>query len=383
MDSLIQENKIDYKPSSSLSLCHFNELKIHTPNQPSANSGGVIEYVLNLNSNDFIDGRTSKMYISFEGIGGNGNFTTPGGACALFKSVQLISKDGQLIDNVDNVHRYVGATDRFKMDMGFYDGPLYDEMQAVSGPSLTGVIPLYKLMPLFKYSQLLPPQLMNGMRIRFTLEDKVNCLKTSTCTDYTVKSKLFLNTYTMDSKLTEIVAKTPMVIDFDTYIHKEHEFLSNGTQVSINMPANFTCAKATRALVTSIQQPANDARSYICDESKGYYSSARWKIGNQYTAELATHKEQFLATSNALDEMRNDHTGASCGAYSTHWGWSYLSHAISLKRSPNGNGFTPCDNNYTIEFMGTKNATTNQVAHMFVEYIKRIEIKDGKLSIIF
>jgi len=264
-NSLLQVNKMLYKMPPSLGITARRHHVIDFSQQNEYNAGQTIVFDIQTGSY-FIDGKNSYLRLDIV-PDSDANFAS-GGATNVIERVVIRTKSGkewcrceEFALYVRNYLRYSCAenyVNRTAKSYGF-SGTGGEEVNANGGNGTRFTIPLW-LIPCFNQDKLLPPQIMEGLRIELTLASGANALTDATdnATTYIVKnaeihSDAFDIADQFKRKVAEMSARQGLIL-----VHKEY-FHSNVGTLSATDTYNFdikkACSKACRNF-TILRLPA-------------------------------------------------------------------------------------------------------------------------------
>jgi hypothetical protein len=176
-NDILDLNNLMYLPDTNASVALARTQRTFYPEKSSYRERERIS--ITIDGNQFLDFKNSSLRFLFKPLNGEvskfGDFAS---ATNFFSRVRVVSKDGIVFTDLLRANLFSHLESLLK------DSRLYREVVGVSygyNNSFTSVggltyeytIPMRMLSPLFSCSQLLPPQLSDGMTIEFFLEDPV------------------------------------------------------------------------------------------------------------------------------------------------------------------------------------------------------------------
>jgi len=279
--------------------------------------------------------------------------------------------------------------DRWTKDSGYFGntGTVagYGIGGGASGIDKTYVIPCHDLIPLFSYGRLLPPNMVKGLRVRFTIAPAYEIVVDAAVSPavWTVAIsdfKVVLDTYTMDQKITESVHSNPIEIEFISYKHQEESYI----EASAEIPFQYELTKAMKVCAItrlfSVATPPADIQflfgSDLMSAEIGYeVEKYQWRVGNSFQPHLPIEnaEEAFVHSLRSFNQYgsRLGHVGVDETTYDS----DYHFLGLDLSRSASPGGGTPIDNGSPLELHLTHTSAENRVMSMFVVFLKRLVIK--------
>ena len=383
-DVLKKLNSVDYKFAPDFGLVVSRQYISQNSSQVSYPCGTErsvpVEFEINISEADYVDGQ--KSYLSFEiktnhdgdAQAGYGS----GSALNVIKRVQLISSDGQTIDDLGNINQYHIIAQRWKKPNEYFT-----KSGKVSGhgsrPGGSYAIPL-DFIPFFKYRSLIPSSIVNSMKVRFELDAPENIIKDSAGrTDWVVdvnKPKLVLNTYTLDHKLHSTIKDAE--IEYPSYKHQNRRYNTQNAKI----PLNYTVSKAVKAFGVTRTIPPTDSFKFISDGLVGdAYDLVkwRWRVGNKMNPSqpVTTVSESYMQSFTALDSPDDISVGLD------EFVSTFNNVSLDLRRTYGSQmmGGTPIDNSNLLEIHLNHTSATDKEINLFVPFMKRLIVQDGKLAI--
>jgi hypothetical protein len=393
-DELIKEiNSVDYNHSFDGGLVHSRQYYEVVPAKTTfSNLGAPVEFDLSLSPADFINGQNSFIHFTVStnhdnlaaasyGIGSGANW---------MKHIQIISKDGQVIDDLGNVNQYMALNDRYKRDADYFtkQGLLKGYGEGLGAIGNSYVVPLGDMIPLFAYDRLLPPHISNGMKIRITCAvpaEMVVDATTPAFTDWTVditNVRMVFDVYTMDLSITKLLEKGNIEIEYSTYKHFEKHYESQSTAVT----NRFSVAKSTKAFAISTISNTVGTAIFAQDLLAGStlaLNSYQWRVGNRWNPAQAvtTDREAFAHSLRTFDRLSGI---SSADITPTTFNSLYNIFTIDLSRSPPGKnasgGGTPINSMNELTLNIEHSNTADRVMSMFIVHTKRLIIKPTSIE---
>ena len=302
-NSLLQVNKMLYKMPPSLGITARRHHVIDFSQQNTYNAGQTVVFDLQTGSY-FIDGKNSYLRLDVATVGGDGDPFNSGGITNVIKRVVIRTKSGKEWCRCEEFNLYVRNYLRYTASNNYLNkiGKSYAFDDSLIGVSTTGnryTIPLW-LIPCFNQDKLLPPQIMEGLRIELTLASVGEAFQSGDpLTGYTVSnaeihSDAFDIADQFKRKVAEMSARQGLIL-----VHKEY-FHSNVGNVSATDSYNYdikkACSKACRNF--NVFRP-NDNIDNLAEDSMNAenYSVVRYQahIGQDYIPNQPIEVEPTVA----------------------------------------------------------------------------------------
>jgi hypothetical protein len=174
-NDILDLNNLMYLPDTNASVALTKTQRTFYPEKSSYRERERIS--ITIDGNQFLDFKNSSLRFLFKPLNGTvskfGDFAS---ATNFFSRVRVVSKDGIVFTDLLRANLFSHLESLLK------DSQLYREVVGLSygfNSSFTSIggftyeytIPMRMLSPLFNCSQLLPPQLSDGMIVEFFLED--------------------------------------------------------------------------------------------------------------------------------------------------------------------------------------------------------------------
>jgi hypothetical protein len=294
-NSLLQVNKMLYKMPPSLGITARRHHVIDFSQQNAYKAGQTVVFDLQTGSY-FIDGKNSYLRFDLKTEGADAtpqegyNAFGSGGATNVLNRVVIRTKSGKEWCRCEEFNLYIKNKLRYSCSQNYLNkvGQSYGfESEVV--PTVNGVrytIPMW-LIPCFNQDKLLPPQIMEGLRLELTLESANNVFVTANgVTGYTIENaEIHSDAYDIADqfkrKVAEMSARQGLIL-----VHKEY-FHSNVGTITASNNYNFdikkACSKACRNF--TILRDDNDVNNLAVDSMNSeQYKVTRYQahIGQDY-----------------------------------------------------------------------------------------------------
>ena len=282
-NSLLQVNKMLYKMPPSLGITARRHHVIDFSQQNAYTNGQTIVFDLQTGSY-FVDGKNSYLRLDVQTVTGPAKFTS-GGITNIISRVVVRTKSGKEWCRCEEFNLYARNLLRYEASNNYLEkvGKSYGYDSGVA-PNETGLtrytIPMW-LIPCFNQDKLLPPQIMEGLRIEITLAQVGEALEKVTegdpvpaaPTGYAVvnaqiHSDAFDIADQFKRKVAEMSTRQGLIL-----VHKEY-FHSNvgtiGDSDNYNFDIKKACSKACRnfnvlrlnANVNNVNEDSMNAEQY-------------------------------------------------------------------------------------------------------------------------
>ena len=258
-NSLLQVNKMLYKMPPSLGITARRHHVIDFSQQNAYTNGQTVVFDLQTGSY-FVDGKNSYLRLDVQtDLAMNAAFNS-GGITNIISRVVVRTKSGKEWCRCEEFNLYARNILRYEASNNYLEkvGKSYG-FDSGSAPTNTGLtrytIPLW-LIPCFNQDKLLPPQIMEGLRIEITLAGVGEALEkfpvtdppqnptTYDVTNAQIHSDAFDIADQFKRKVAEMSARQGLIL-----VHKEY-FHSNVGNIGNNNTYNFdikkACSKACR-----------------------------------------------------------------------------------------------------------------------------------------
>jgi hypothetical protein len=289
-NSLLQVNKMLYKMPPSLGITARRHHVIDFSQQNAYSAGQTVVFDLQTGSY-FIDGKNSYLRLDVATVGGDATAFTSGGITNVIKRVVIRTKSGKEWCRCEEFNLYARNYLRYTASNNYLNkvGKSYGYDDAGVFVSATGnryTIPLW-LIPCFNQDKLLPPQIMEGLRIELTLAGVGEAFESGapltsyTVTNAEIHSDAFDIADQFKRKVAEMSARQGLIL-----VHKEYFHSNVGTITatdSYNYDIKKACSKACRNF--NIFRPNADIASLGADSMNAeLYDVVRYQahVGQDY-----------------------------------------------------------------------------------------------------
>ena len=290
VDALLGVNSLSYAMPPSLSVATSRRDITNFPQVTSSPMGSVIIYTLNT-GDGFLHGPSSYIKLTLQvatSLAGVTAFMDNIGA--LFTTVTVSSRSGVEICRVTEFPLYVSKYVRMKYSAAKFDRlgfPAAFDKSIVPGTALNNtvdfVMPL-EFIPCFAGDQLLPPQLIEGMRIRFDLTSIAEAFRAVGGTVFScdVQSQMSLNLTTLADAFTRRIAQVAADQGLVMLHNEVFSTIQNTAAGTLNFDIKKACSKALEFMVVT------RADTYIgaavnSQESLPYpFTSMQLQLGSVY-----------------------------------------------------------------------------------------------------
>jgi hypothetical protein len=257
-DALLGANGMSYAMPPALSVATSRRGITNFPQVTTSSNGSQIIYSLNT-GDGFIHGPSSYMKLSVTltkgGAGAGSDEVHLDNIGALFDTVTVSTRSGVEICRVQEFGLYCSKYIRSKYGASKFNrtaAPLRSDSKVQGGAvgagltaTFNAVLPL-ALIPCFAEDVLLPPQLMEGLRIRFDIASVATAFRVDglAVDSFTITSDLMLDSTILSDafvrRIGEIAAKDGLVL-----IHKEpFHTIVNTSQASLNFDVKKSASMA-------------------------------------------------------------------------------------------------------------------------------------------
>jgi hypothetical protein len=288
-NSLLQVNKMLYKMPPSLGITARRHHVIDFSQQNLYNAGQTIVFDIQTGSY-FIDAKNSYLRLDVATIGGDATEFNSGGITNIIKRVVVRTKSGKEWCRCEEFNLYIRNVLRYTASNNYLNkvGKSYGFDAGIPVTTLGSryTIPLW-LIPCFNQDKLLPPQIMEGLRIELTLAgvgeafESVDPLVSYVVTNAEIHSDAFDIADQFKRKVAEMSARQGLIL-----VHKEY-FHSNVGTISATNTYNYdikkACSKACRNF--NILRPNDDISTLNADSMNAEaYNVIRYQahIGQDY-----------------------------------------------------------------------------------------------------
>lgn len=283
-DSVMNVNNLNYgmppMPSVATGRTHISVF----PQTVSASQGGNI--IFNVSSgSQFINGPGSYLQISLTTVGGN-NLTMMSSVSSLFSNVIVTAQNGVELSRVNDLAMYM---QKGKYHMTHDKRVLLKDTEGLykvlaAGAGTYKFILRLDALPIFKNSQLLPPQMMEGLRVQFGVNSIARAFKSAVAvSSFTVTSVLKLDAVTLGDaflrRVNEISANQGLVLMHEEPFHSE----TSSSTVNLNFNINKACSKAVEFCLLPRLSANVDSATVNSSSTEPYnFSSVQLQAGSQY-----------------------------------------------------------------------------------------------------
>jgi hypothetical protein len=299
MDSLRQINNMMYLRPSQASLTCKRQVKIQPFQTVTASPGGTLQVIVN-SGDEFLYGPTSVLKLQYGlAVGANrfvANLWGPNGSILnIFKSIRLTHRSGQLLEYIDEVSDYAAIkrlneynnTSRAALDALLNYNPNYNVLAANNPTVLVAMIPLGLLCGLFSSVELLPPQVVAGLRIEIQLKQNSEAftLNADTIADQSIMPSLLMDCVTpYDSVVREIVQQTADTSSSGIQYTYETAFYTSqdsNTATTFSLDIQNSVAIASRAFFV-MKKSAITANNTAKMSFFPNLNQLQWRAGAEY-----------------------------------------------------------------------------------------------------
>ena len=283
-DSLLNTNNLNYgmppMPSVATGRTHISVF----PQTVSSSQGGNI--IFNVSSgSQFINGPGSYLQISLTTVGGNAA-TMLAGVSSLFSNVIITAQNGVELCRVNDLPMYM---QKGKYQMQHDKRVLLKDTEGLykvlaAGAGTYKFILRLDALPIFHNKQLLPPNLMEGLRVQLGLNSVARAFKSAVAiTSFSVESVLKLDSITLADaflrRVNEISANQGLVLMHEEPFHSE----TSSSTVNLNFNINKACSKAVEFCLLPRLSANVDSPTVNSSSTEPYNISAiQLQAGSQY-----------------------------------------------------------------------------------------------------
>lgn len=381
--SLLDVNHLMYVPSTDASPSINRVIRKQYPEKNIYVPEDVM--VFNLHGAHFAD--MSQSYLSFD-LEANAdiNFGT-GSVLNLFKEVRVIAPNGKEIGRTfknNLLQRYLMYV-KHSTEWQAATGEFLTFSFTTPGTKSKYSVPLRLIEYFFETTQLLPPRLVEGLRIEITLERPNVALVNSA--SYTIRNPEFsIDSYELNNQVNIILAQMPrMVYQYKRWFHTTY------TQSSSANTANITCNHSVSSALEAVVIPRKfeetiltTADSFASNFVLSDISTQLWRWGSVRMPqnELDSNKQWFanlLYTQNKMNSHSMKDFNLNFGSYINQFGTAN----VNLRRSNvlensgreiSNQALLQCD----IKYGGT---LYNRILDMYVMAIGRVVLDEDVISV--
>lgn len=300
VDSLLQVNRMLYKMPPSISIANSRQYQTGFPQESSYVSGRTMVWDAQTGS-QFVDGRTSYLRFKITTNSGTGDFGE-GSAMNVIERVLIRSRQGKELTRLEGAGLINQFKDRYSCPRNWFatagesegypsataSGSTVDNGGDGASVWTGGVVfclPLHKF-PFFDQARLLPPQIMEGLRIELTLASVGQALwSTGTApTQYTLSDiEIKWDVYDIADQFKRAVMQMSASQGLNL-VHKEYyRTIVSGTASQFDFDIKKAASKALQ--VISIPRRTSVLNSSASDESvaEGYnFTRQQYHVGGTY-----------------------------------------------------------------------------------------------------
>jgi hypothetical protein len=318
VDSLLQVNRMLYKMPPSISIANSRHYQTGFPQQTAYTAGRTIVFDSQTGS-AFIDGKTSylKLRLTTDNLGDFGK----GSAMSLVERVVVRSRQGKELSRLEGASIINNVNDRFTCPQGWFgtagpaegyplQGDITAYNQGLGTSNFAGgvvfVLPVHKLCPCLNQDKLLPPQLMEGLRIEITLQTAADAFL-GAVTNYTVDQiELKWDAYDIADQFKRAVMEMAASQGLNL-VHKEwYRTIVAATATQYDFDIKKAASKALQVVtiprltsqLNDVGQDANKCETYDFSRQQYHIGSVYYPNSPLDTADqtAAGNKESFWWT---------------------------------------------------------------------------------------
>ena len=406
--SLLQVNRLMYKMAPEIGITRHKTHQIDLPQQSTYSAGSQLIVEAQTGS-AFVDCQKSYMTFKIVATGTSTSSFGVGSALNVIQDSLVLSRTGVELSRLFNTNLY----GKYKKDWQntrdwkvcvapSQGGSTYDAPNGVWVPQditsqITVSIPMKDISPFFNQKKLLPPQIMEGLRIRLDLASIYTAsLSAATITGYTISDPQFhwSTVHLADAfrrKVAEMSASRGLVL-----LHKEvyHQQTSvNGT--ALNFEIRKAASKALAChIVPRLIANVNTATKDSMSSEQFNFNSASSHIGADFFPQqaLANGVNQFYTYCLQAHNKLCDGTSAPSALYSpVAADDSYFGDANSLKSQAslafdlNKSGVSDLDgyviNNSRALVVDLSMASANRRVDSFLEHLRACKIYPSNVEV--
>ena len=290
VDALLGVNSLGYAMPPSLSVATSRRDITNFPQVTSSPMGSVIIYTLNT-GDGFLHGPSSYLKVTLQ-IGTSLAATTAfmDNIGALFSTVTVSSRSGVEICRVTEFPLYMSKYIRMKYSNAKFQRlswPAVFDKSVVAGDNVANtvdfIMPL-EFIPCFAGDQLLPPQLVEGMRIRFDLTSITEAFRAvgGTVASCNVQSQMSLNLTTLADAFTRRIAAVAAESGLVMLHNEVFSTIQNTAAGTLNFDIKKACSKALEFMVVA-RADTYVAAAVNSQQSLPYpFTSMQLQLGSVY-----------------------------------------------------------------------------------------------------
>lgn len=265
--SLFDVNRLLYLPSTDASPVINRSVRRQYPQKNSYVQGDII--VFELHGSHFADFSQSTFSFNVAGTAGSPlNFGSRGSVLNLFKEIRVIAPNGREISRLfksNLLHYHLLYSKHGSSFKSLFQNYLQFGTNA-SFSSRHFTIPMRLLESFFESRQLVPPRLVEGLRIEITLEQAI-IAGTGGTTNYSLTNPMFnIDSYELNNQANIILAQmSPLVYEYKTWKHTESSM--DGATNNADVVNSHSVSSALEAVLfprslATINNSGGDSFSY-------------------------------------------------------------------------------------------------------------------------
>ena len=380
--SLLDVNRLLYVPSTDASPVITRSQRKQFPQKNSYVADDVM--VFELHGSYFIDMCQSNL--SFDLVGSSNLDFGKGSVLNLFKEVRIIASNGKVISRIQKANllnfnlMYAKHGSAYRVNMA--DAISFQPTLALT-TSKHFSVPLKIISPFFATPQLLPPRIMEGLRIEVTLERPEVALKN--VSSYTLSSPIFtLDSYELNNQVNIILAEmSPLIYEFKSWKHTAS--MTNSSQSSNTVVNKHSLANALEAMLIprnyaeTVQSAAESFSSNFVLAEDDHYQF-RWGSVLLPQTEIIKPQEWYNQMLYVNDQLKSDTMTNFNISYSSYINTIGFSTAVAQLRRSNvlDKSGLELSNQNELECSYKISASGNRIADMFIQHLARV-VLDGDL----
>ena len=321
VDSLLAVNRLTYGMPPAVSVATARRQVQNFPQVSTSASGTTIIY--NIQSGDqFVYGPKSylRMVLS-DFVGGVATDRNISGVGALFDRITVSSRSGVELCRIEAFDVYMDKIAKWFRTQQHFDRlqapALLDETDIADGTVC--VLPL-NFIPFFAQDRLLPPEIMEGMIIRFDLSTAAVAFRAGSAVStpvasYNITSRMNLDCTVLADQYRRAVASIA-ASDGLIMLHEEAFYSQvNATGTGINFDIKKSASKATGFMTMTRDTAVFNKQESNHQASEPYnFSSLQLQVGSQYYPQAPltqtatgdfTSRETYYYVENQIGDMEN------------------------------------------------------------------------------
>ena len=338
--SLFDVNRLLYLPSTDASPIINRSVRRQYPQKNSYVQGDII--VFELHGSHFADFSQSTFSFNLAGTSGGAlNFGSRGSVLNLFKEIRVVAPNGREISRLfkSNLLHYNLLYSKHGESVRslFQDFLQFGSNSSFSSRHFT--IPMRLLDSFFESCQLVPPRLVEGLRIEITLEQPV-IASTGGSTGYSLTNPMFnVDSYELNNQANIILAQmSPLIYEYKTWKHTESSM--DGSTSSADVVNTHSVSSALEAVlfprsISSINNSGGDSFSY--NGGAGSIADGDtfiWRWGSvQMPQNVVDKLSDWYATYVYTNGQMNTHSLDTWNLSQPEFGIHTASPSVQLRRS--------------------------------------------------